>query len=162
MFEISPRLNFMKLFFDNRPRAFAEINGDAEYFGIFGDVYFYEVLSGGVLIEAEVLGLPDAGRLDPPIFYAFHIHETGDCSDSFEHTGGHYNPKNRKHPMHAGDLPPLLAGDGYAWLSFYNPALELHDIIGRSVVLHREADDFTTQPSGNSGKKIACGVIKLI
>ena len=114
------------------------------------------------MIEAEVFGLPDAGRLDPPIFYAFHIHETGDCSDSFEHTGGHYNPKNRKHPMHAGDLPPLLAGDGYAWLSFYNPALELHDIIGRSVVLHREADDFTTQPSGNSGKKIACGVIKLI
>ncbi len=162
MFEVSPRLNFMKLFFDNRPRAFAEIKGEGKYSGITGTVYFYESATGGILIEAEVFGLPDAGRLAPPVFYAFHIHEIGNCSAHYTHTGNHYNPQNRNHPMHAGDLPPLLSGNGYAWLSFYAPQLELYEIVGKSIIIHQNADDFTTQPSGNAGEKIACGVIKSI
>ena len=114
------------------------------------------------MIEAEIFGLPDTDRSDVPAFYAFHIHETGDCSDDFAKTGTHYNPKNMLHPMHAGDMPPLLSGEGYAWLAFYDQGLELYDIVGRSVLIHRNADDFATQPSGNAGEKIACGVIRVI
>ncbi len=161
MFQVTPRLNFMKLFLDNRPRAYAQMHGDADYPNLQGVVYFYEVPSGGLLVEAELFGLPDFGNPDTPAFYGFHIHENGDCSNRFLNAGGHYNPGNRLHPHHAGDMPPLLSLDGYTWISFYNPALELYDIVGKSVIIHREADDFTTQPSGNAGQMIGCGVIRL-
>ena len=62
------------------------------YPSLRGMVYFYQVPSGGLLIEAEVFGLPDRGSLDAPAFYAFHIHENGDCSKHFANTGDHYNP----------------------------------------------------------------------
>ena len=162
MFQITPRLNFMKLFYDNRPRAYASIQGSSAYEQIQGAVYFYNVPGGGVLIEAEIFGLPDTNRPDVPAFYAFHIHEEGDCSDDFVNTGAHYNPLNKAHPMHAGDMPPLLSGGGYAWLAFYAQGLVLYDIVGKSVVIHRNADDFTSQPAGNAGEKIACGVIRVI
>ena len=97
---------------------------------------------------------------DIPSFYGFHIHEHGDCSHSFANTGGHYNPQNQPHPFHAGDLPPVTSCDGYSWMSVYIQQLRLNDVIGRSVVLHGRADDFTTQPSGNSGEKIACGIVE--
>lgn len=162
MFQITPRLNFMRLFYDNRPRAFARIQGGSDYAQIQGIVYIYSVPAGGVLIEAEIFGLPETDRSDVPAFYAFHIHENGDCSEHFAKTGNHFNPQNLLHPMHAGDLPPLISNDGYAWLAFYDRGLELYDIVGRSVLIHRNADDFSTQPSGNAGEKIACGVIQVI
>lgn len=162
MYQVTPRFNFMKLLADNRPRAAAFLKGDAANDGLSGTVYFYEVPFGGVLIEAEVFGLPDEGRLAPPVFYAFHMHENGNCSDHFSKTGDHYNPAGVPHPKHAGDMLPLRAGDGYAWMSFYDPNLELYDVIGKSMVIHQGADDFTTQPSGNAGKKIGCGVIAAI
>ena len=81
---------------------------------------------------------------------------------AFPNTGNHYNPDNVPHPEHAGDLPPLLSNNGYAWMNFYTGRLNLNDIIGRSLVIHSMADDFRTQPSGNSGDKIACGVIETI
>ena len=95
-----------------------------------------------------------------PAFFAFHIPENGDCSRNFENTGAHYNPDNVPHPEHAGDLPPLLSNDGYAWMVFYDSFLTLPMILNRSIVIHRNPDDFTTQPSGNAGEKIACGVIE--
>ena len=79
---------------------------------------------------------------------------------AFPNTGNHYNPGNVPHPEHAGDLLPLLSNNGYAWMSFYTGRIDIEDIIGRSVVIHSMRDDFTTQPSGNSGDKIACGVIE--
>lgn len=161
MFQITPRFQFMKLFTDNRPRAYARIHGDADYPDLQGMVYFYDTPGGGVLVEAEIFGLPDFSRRGIPAFYGFHIHEKGDCSDRFQNAGGHYNPKNRMHPYHEGDMPPLFSTDGYAWISFYNDTLELFDIIGKSVIIHRNADDFTTQPSGNAGEMIGCGVIHL-
>lgn len=97
---------------------------------------------------------------DIPSFYGFHIHELGDCSHNFAGTGGHYNPNNQPHPYHAGDLPPITSCDGYSWMCVYIQQLRLPDVIGRSVILHGMADDFTTQPSGNSGEKIACGVVE--
>ena len=65
-------------------------------------------------------------------------------------------------PYHAGDLPPLVSMNGYAWMCVYVQHLDLKNVIGRSVVVHSQADDFTTQPSGNSGEKIACGVIDIL
>ena len=160
MLKITPRLNFMRLFYDNRPQACSELKGSSDYPDISGFVNFFVVPVGGVLLEAEVFGLPDSGGLDAPAFYAFHMHEYGDCSDQFAKTGAHYNPGNKLHAMHAGDLPPLISYNGYAWLSFYNQKLELYDVIGKSMVIHRNPDDFITQPSGNSGEKIACGVVE--
>lgn len=162
MFQITPRLKFMKLFSDNRPRAVAEISGSADYSDVKGFVHFYEVPYGGILIEAEVFGLPGQGGMDISAFYGFHIHEMGDCSENFTKTGSHYNPQNMEHPYHAGDLPPLFSHNGYAWLAFYDYGLELYDVMDKSVVIHRNADDFTTQPAGNAGEKIGCGVIKFI
>lgn len=161
MFQVTPRFRFMKSFVDNRPRAYAQIHGDSDYPGLQGAVYFYEASNGGVLVEAEIFGLPDFGSPGMPAFYGFHIHENGDCSNRFQNAGGHFNPENRKHPYHAGDMPPLFSADGYAWTAFFNDALELYDIVGRSVIIHRDADDFTTQPSGGAGEMIGCGVIRL-
>ncbi len=160
MFQVTPRLKLMRLFFDNRPRAFANIQGNADYPDVSGFAFFYEAPGGGMLIEAEVFGLPDLGRMDTPVFYAFHLHENGDCSGRFEKTGGHYNPGNVMHPYHAGDFPPLMSNNRYAWLAFYDAALSLHDVIGKSIVIHENADDFKTQPSGGAGEKIGCGVIR--
>ncbi|MCI8635949.1 MAG: superoxide dismutase family protein [Eubacterium sp.] len=162
MFQITPRLNFMKLFYDNRPRAYARIQGGGEYSQIQGSVYFYNVPGGGLLIEAEIFGLPETDRSSVPAFFAFHIHENGDCSNNFQNTGEHFNPHNQAHPRHEGDMPPLISRDGYAWMVFYDSGKELYDIVGKSVLIHRNADDFTSQPSGNAGEKIACGVIQFI
>ena len=111
MFQVTPRLHFMKLFFDNRPRAFAEIKGDLKHPKVRGAVYFYEVENGGILIEAEIFGLPNYGSTDMPAFFGFHIHENGDCSGDFSKAGTHFNPKDQMHPHHAGDLPPLMSVD---------------------------------------------------
>lgn len=162
MFQVTPRFHFMRLFLDNRPRAAAEIKGSTMYPDLRGTVFFYEVPNGGILIEAELFGLPNTEILATPVFYGFHIHENGDCSNQFANTGGHYNPKNNPHPHHAGDMPPLISKDGYAWLAFYNDEWELYEIIGKSVVIHKDADDFVTQPSGNAGEMIGCGVIQLM
>ena len=162
MLQITPRFRFMNLFIDNRPRAFAKIQGNEDYPNLQGFVFFYEVPNGGVLIEAEIFGLPVLKASNAPVFYGFHIHEKGDCSDQFSNAGGHYNPRQTPHPHHAGDMPPLRSVDGYAWLAFYGDELELSDLVGKSVILHRNADDFTTQPSGNSGAMIGCGVIELM
>ena len=59
-----------------------------------------------------------------------------------------------------GDMPPLLTGNGYSFLCFFDSCLSLSQVIGRSVVIHGGVDDFTTQPAGDSGMKIACGVIQ--
>ena len=144
---------------EKEPEAVAEICGGTEYPDIHGRVRFYETPFSGVVIEAEVFDLPVASR-ETPVFFCFHIHENGDCSGDFANTGGHYNPKHHSHPAHAGDMPPLLTGNGYSWLCFYDSCLSISQLIGRSVIIHGGVDDFTTQPSGNSGQKIACGVIQ--
>ncbi len=74
--------------------------------------------------------------------------------------GSHYNPTGQAHPKHAGDLPPLLSCRGNAYLSVKTDRFTANEIIGRTVVIHSDPDDFNTQPAGNAGKKIACGVIR--
>lgn len=73
----------------------------------------------------------------------------------------HYNPDNCQHLYHAGDMPPLFGVDGSAVLLFLTNRFSVEEIIGRTVIIHARPDDFMTQPSGNSGEKIACGVIRM-
>ena len=136
------------------------MQGNASQPQLAGSVKFYQTSYGGVLIEAEIFGLPGINIPGSSSFYGMHIHEHGDCTRPFGQTGDHYNPGNLPHPQHAGDLPPLLGCQGYAYLVCYDKRFFVDDILGRSVVIHSMADDFTSQPSGNSGNKIGCGVIR--
>ena len=148
-----------------RPKAKAQIKGSIIYFEINGQVWFYET-KFGVLIVADIEGLPKQTiDCNSPIF-AFHIHEGGNCTgnnnDLFSDVGMHYNPNNCQHPYHAGDLPPLFTTNGNAFLVVLTDRFKVEEVIGRTVVIHSKVDDFTTQPAGNSGTKIACGEIKMI
>ena len=106
------------------------------------------------MVTANIRGLEDG-------FCGFHIHEGGDCGGvDFGDTGGHYNPYWEKHPLHAGDLPPLLFTNGRAYFAVLTDRFRVADVIDRTVVIHSAPDDFRTQPAGNAGKKIACGVIR--
>ena len=133
------------------PDAVAYIKGD----GISGEVQFYQTPLG-VIVAVEVRGLPKSEHR----IFAFHIHEGTDCGgEKFANTKSHYNPTNTLHPNHAGDLPPLFSSDGYALSVVLTDRFEVKEIKGKTVVIHSDVDDFTSQPAGNSGEKIACGVI---
>ena len=108
----------------------------------------------------------------PPGPHAFHIHERGDCSaPDASSAGGHFNPTGQPHgsptggPHHAGDLPMLEADKkGKAKLEFTVAGVTLtpgqNSIIGRAVVVHSGRDDYRSQPAGDSGARIACGIIQ--
>lgn len=162
MNQVTPRLTFIPLLEQNYIRALAWITGNNSNPKLSGLVKFYETPYNGVLIEAEVFGLPDITSEYSSNFYGFHIHETGDCTMPFDKTGTHFNPHNQPHPDHAGDLIPLLGNQGYAWCAFFDRRFSIDEIIGKSVIIHSQPDDFTTQPSGNSGTKIGCGVIRAV
>ena len=138
------------------PKAAARVMGNREHPRLTGTVGFYQQC-GGVLVMADISGLPRDG------FFAFHIHEGADCrGEGFPNTGGHYNPGNTPHPDHSGDLPPLLSSHGRAKMTVLTDRFRVTDIIGTTVIIHSNPDDFTTQPSGNPGTKIACGVIRRV
>lgn len=140
----------------NIESAFADITGNALAPGLRGRVWF-ESHPQGTLVTAWVWGLP-ASQTG---FFALHIHEGGDCGgEDFANTGGHWNPSGVAHPLHEGDLPPLLSVDGNAYLSVLTGRFRVPDAVGKTVVIHGGADDFHSQPAGNAGMKIACGVIK--
>lgn len=160
MYSFTSRLTFLHVLHANKPNAVAWVTGNRQTAQISGLVKFYDTPYDGVLVEAEIFGLPDQSSRSSSAFYAMHIHENGDCSDDFSRTGDHYNPDGQPHPDHAGDLLPLLSNRGYAWSSFYDKRFTIDEILGRSVIIHAMPDDFLTQPSGNSGAKIACGVIR--
>ena len=133
--------------------ANAKISGNTMYPNISGEVYFYEVY-GGTMVVASVKNLPNGNG-----FHGFHIHTGSSCKPMSE--GGHYNPNNQMHPQHVGDMPPLLANDGIAISAFYTNRFYPEDVVGKVVVIHANPDDFTSQPSGNPGSIIACGEIKM-
>jgi Cu-Zn family superoxide dismutase len=126
-----------------------------------GEVRFYKV-SGGVRVVARLEGL-SPGR------HGFHIHEKGDCSaPDASSAGGHFNPAGAPHgaptadktARHAGDLGNVEAGpDGKASYDRVDTVLDYAQLQGLSVLVHAGEDDYTTQPSGNSGARIGCGVI---
>jgi Cu-Zn family superoxide dismutase len=124
-------------------------------------------LSQGVLIEVEVSGLPASQ------WVAFHVHETGSCDPATDHesAGGHFNPTSAQHGYraaegpHAGDMPNQHVGeDGMLRAQVVNTMVDLGDgdagIVGRALMVHAEADDYESQPSGAAGGRLACGVIE--
>lgn len=145
------------------PDATAVIQGSSEYPNIRGRVWFYQT-ELGALVVSEIFGLPaPAEECKSPVF-AFHIHSGNSCSgneeDPFTNSGTHYNPANCSHPFHSGDMPPLFGNNGYAFEVYLTDRFSVKEVIGKTVIIHLNPDDFTTQPSGNAGEKIACGEIK--
>lgn len=160
--QITPRINFTQLINYERPEAAAWVTGNTANPRLSGLVKFYQTTYGGVLVEAEIFNLPNIEAQGSSNFYAFHIHEFGNCSDNFQKAGGHFNPTNASHPNHAGDMPPLMGNQGYAWTAFYDKRFTIDEIIGKSVIIHAGRDDFTSQPSGDSGPMIGCGEIRRV
>ena len=155
-------LNRFQTILGRTPDAKADVKGGPGHTDLHGEVFFYQ-MAGGVLLVAQVRGLPRSTEPCVPNIFGFHIHEgsscTGNAEDPFADTGAHYNPTDCPHPSHAGDLPPLFGNRGYAFLAFFTDRFTLDEVMGRTVIIHASPDDFTSQPSGNSGAKIACGRI---
>ena len=139
------------------PAAVAKISGSDKYPGISGTVYLFNAPNGSIVL-AEIYGLPNNG------FFAFHIHNgkscTGNGSDPFADAGSHLNFTHSDHPLHTGDLPVLLSNNGYAWSAVYTDRFSPNQVKGYPIIIHLSTDDYRTQPSGNAGEKIACGIIK--
>lgn len=160
----NPGLYFLETALHHMPAAYAELTGNPGNGEITGIVRFYPT-EDGTLVNAEVYGLPITENCSPDIF-GFHIHEgiscTGDSSDPYANSKGHYNPSHCPHPAHAGDMPPLFGNSGFAWMMYVTDRFSIPELIGKTVIIHSNPDDFTTQPSGNSGNKIACGTIQAV
>ncbi|MDI1274330.1 superoxide dismutase family protein [Polaromonas sp.] len=129
-----------------------------------GSVSF--VQSGNkVLVSGEIRGLK------PNAEHGFHVHEKGDCSSGDGMSaGGHFNPTGAPHGSHGmgmhhtGDLPSLKAdAGGVARFNFESGSLAVGsgvtNIVGRGLIVHRDPDDYKTQPTGNAGPRLACAVI---
>ena len=129
----------------------------------------------GILLNLDITGLTPNGE------HAIHIHEKADCTplETFANAGGHYNPEEKSHGMqhpkghHAGDMPNLKPDEnGDIQTQILNKSVTLHDIAtedgsnsvfdenGSAIVIHADADDHMSQPSGAAGARIACGIIK--
>lgn len=162
MQNVTPGSFFIDILRKGAPDAVAWISGNAENPRLSGVVRFFFTPYEGILIEAEIFGLPNIKTPQSTNFYAMHIHEYGDCTQPFDRTGEHYSREPALHPQHSGDMIPLLGNQGYAWTAFYDKRITIPEIIGRSVVIHAMPDDFMTQPSGASGMKIGCGVIRQV
>lgn len=149
----------------SRPDAQCLINGTQQYPDIIGFARFYQT-DIGVVVFSEIGGLEKAQAKCGERIYGFHIHEgescTGSKQDPLANTLTHYDPHGCLHPYHSGDMPPLFSANGFALSVFLTDRFYTEEIIGKTMVLHSEPDDFTTQPSGNSGSKIACGVIEKV
>lgn len=122
--------------------------------------------SGGkVLVSGEVRGLK------PNAEHGFHVHEKGDCSSGDGMSAaGHFNPAGAPHGQHgigmshAGDLPSLKAdGNGVARINAEVQGISvgsgMADVVGKGLIVHRDPDDYKTQPTGNAGPRLACAVI---
>ena len=122
----------------------------------------------GVLINVAVKGLP-------PGDHAIHVHAVGKCEPPFTSAGGHFNPDSKKHGIlaaeghHAGDMPNLhVPQDGNLTIEILNASLSLDkgkpnsvfDADGSAIVIHAKGDDYKSDPAGDAGGRIACGVIQ--
>jgi Cu-Zn family superoxide dismutase len=137
--------------------------------GVSGTLTF-TATDGGVRLTGTIAGL-DAGAT-----HALHLHENGRCEKpKFQSAGAHFNPSGAAHgnregdgPHHAGDIPNQVAGaDGVAQVDQMLDGLTIGvggsmDIVGKSVIVHAQRDDYRTQPSGDAGGAIACGLVSLM
>ncbi|HKQ12591.1 MAG TPA: superoxide dismutase family protein [Steroidobacteraceae bacterium] len=132
-------------------------------------------VTGALALDSSPQGVRITGAiqgLKPDAEFGFHVHEKGDCSaPDGSSAGGHFNPTQAQHgnptgaAHHAGDMPNIKSNaEGVAQVDTTAAGTSLHgeattDILGKAIVVHESPDDYTTQPSGNSGKRVACGVI---
>ena len=118
----------------------------------------------GTLLHARLTGLPGGA-------HAFHVHAVGKCEPPFKSAGGHFNPDNKKHGIHAeggmhvGDMPNIhVPESGALEIEVLNARLmldaSLFDDDGAAIVIHEGPDDYRTDPAGAAGPRIACGVIE--
>lgn len=132
---------------------------------VAGIIGFAEV-EGGVRVSGRISGLA-------PGKHGFHVHEKGDCSAAdFSSAGGHFNPGGDPHAgpddakRHAGDMGNVEAGaDGVANVNYVDSKLSFegpNSVLGRGVIVHANADDLKTQPTGNAGGRVACGVVEEV
>ena len=135
-----------------------------------------QTANGRLLLTADANGVRITGSivgLSPNAEHGFHVHENGDCGgDGASNAGGHFNPSQQPHgnPVggtthHAGDIPNLMSdAQGNATIEVVVPGLTLgdggaNDAMGKAVIVHEKRDDYATQPSGDSGARIACGKV---
>lgn len=152
------------------PTAVSYLKGGPLAPNISGTVWFADV-QGGTEICVNVYGLPPyrpAIGNEPPIGpHGFHIHQFGNCqvgdpNNPFISAGDHWNPTNQPHGNHHGDFPALFSNSGYASMCFFTNKFKVSEVIGKSIIIHQNPDDYRTQPAGAAGKRLACGVIQLI
>ena len=157
----SPDVKPTESYFNRTKAAVATLTPSATS-GVTGIVVFS---GGGTSVDVHVT----ATGLQPGSIHGFHVHDVGNCASAdFMSAGDHFNPTHRPHgpqdhPHHAGDMPSLLADpSGKIDVRFTLEGVTLGGVdgfVGHAVVLHASADNFDAQPSGNSGARIACGVI---
>lgn len=144
------------------PALIAGLGGSAQYPAVQGTAFVYW-LPVGFYMVVELKGLP------PSQVFGLHIHDGTVCApldgEAFSQAGKHLNNCGEglwcsRHPYHAGDLPPVFSNaQGEAVMQIYMDRAALDEVAGKPLVLHRMPDDFKTQPAGNSGIRIACGVL---
>ncbi|HYS55107.1 MAG TPA: superoxide dismutase family protein [Thermoanaerobaculia bacterium] len=132
-----------------------------------GTVHYSDAGEGNVDVQVDLTGVP-------PGTHGFHIHEKGDCGNNGANAGGHFNPTGMVHGApdavshHSGDFGNVTAeanGEVHTRLTTHSISLksgEATNPVGKAVVLHEKADDLVSQPSGNAGARIACGIIETM
>ena len=129
-----------------------------------GMVHFQQMSDGSVEVKVDLTNVP-------PGVHGFHIHDKGDCGDNGNAAGGHFNPSSMPHGApdavshHAGDFGNVTAGaNGTVNTTFTTHSITVaagpNSVVGHAVILHGNPDDLTSQPSGNAGPRIACGVVQ--
>ena len=130
-----------------------------------GTVRLTQMADGAVDVQVELTGVP-------PGVHGFHVHDKGDCGDNGNAAGGHFNPATTEHgspaamPHHAGDWGNVTANDaGEVHTRFTTRSVTVaagaNSAVGHAIILHANPDDLKTQPTGNAGARIACGVVTL-
>lgn len=130
-----------------------------------GTVHFQELGDGSVEVQVDLTGVP-------PGVHGFHVHEFGSCADNGNAAGGHFNPMSMPHAApeaashHAGDFGNVTAAsNGEVHTRFVTRSITVSEgarsAVGKAVILHANPDDLVTQPTGNAGGRIACGVVAL-
>jgi superoxide dismutase, Cu-Zn family len=148
----------------NRPSASATLSPTSGS-NAQGTVSFVQLAEGTVRVKVNLTGVP-------PGIHGFHVHEKGDCGDNGNAAGGHFNPTAVAHgapsadPHHAGDFGNVTAdANGEVRTRFTTRSITIADgyatAVGHAVILHANPDDLMTQPTGNAGGRIACGVVTL-
>lgn len=154
---------------DTGKTAVAYIKGGPLAPNLKGTVIFDDV-PGGTWVCVKVSGLPyyqpGTDEKQPVGPHGFHIHENGSCEvgdpkEPFKAAGEHWNPTNQPHGNHAGDFPVLFSNNGIAIMCFFTDKFRVSKIIGKAVIIHESPDDYRSQPAGNAGKRLGCGVIRL-